>query len=43
LFLKDACCGSQFDLQGRVQGGPATRALRQYNTSISGNLLSITN
>ena len=43
LFLKDACCNSQFDLQGRVQGGPATRPLRQYSTSLSGNLLSITN
>ncbi|QNH62576.1 Rieske 2Fe-2S domain-containing protein [Hymenobacter sediminicola] len=43
LFLKDPCCGSQFDLQGRVQQGPASRALRQYNTSLSGNLLTITN
>ncbi|WP_375435724.1 hypothetical protein [uncultured Hymenobacter sp.] len=43
LFLKDACCGSQFDLQGRVQGGPANRPLRQYSTSLSGNLLNITN
>jgi hypothetical protein len=43
LFLKDACCGSQFDLQGRVQGGPASRPLRQYSTALSGNILSITN
>jgi hypothetical protein len=43
LFLKDACCNSQFDLQGRVQSGPANRPLRQYRTSLSGNLLSITN
>jgi hypothetical protein len=43
LFLKDACCGSQFDLQGRVQGGPASRALRQYSTTLAGNILSITN
>jgi hypothetical protein len=43
LFLKDACCGSQFDLQGRVQQGPANRPLRQYSTSLSGNLLTITN
>jgi hypothetical protein len=43
LFLKDACCGSQFDLQGRVQQGPANRSLRQYSTSLSGNLLTITN
>jgi nitrite reductase/ring-hydroxylating ferredoxin subunit len=43
LFLKDPCCGSQFDLQGRVQSGPASRSLRQYTTSLSGNILSITN
>lgn len=43
LFLKDACCGSQFDLQGRVQQGPASRPLRQYSTSLSGNQLTITN
>jgi len=43
LFLKDACCGSQFDLQGRVQQGPANRSLRQYSTSLSGNQLTITN
>ncbi|MDF7814355.1 hypothetical protein [Hymenobacter sp. YC55] len=43
LFLKDACCGSQFDLQGRVQGGPASRPLRKYSTALSGNILSITN
>lgn len=43
LFLKDACCGSQFDLQGRPQSGPASRSLRQYGTSLSGNLLTITN
>lgn len=43
LFLKDACCNSQFDLQGRVQSGPASRSLRQYSTTLSGNLLTITN
>ncbi|SHL41617.1 Rieske 2Fe-2S domain-containing protein [Hymenobacter psychrotolerans] len=43
LFLKDPCCGSQFDLQGRVQQGPANRSLRQYSTSLSGNILTITN
>jgi hypothetical protein len=43
LFLKDACCGSQFDLQGRPQSGPATRPLRQYTTTLSGNTLNITN
>jgi hypothetical protein len=43
LFLKDACCNSQFDLQGRPQGGPASRPLRQYTTTLSGNILNITN
>lgn len=43
LFLKDKCCASQFDLQGRVQSGPASRPLRQYSTTLSGNLLTITN
>ena len=43
LFLKDACCGSQFDLQGRPQSGPASRPLRQYTTTLSGNTLNITN
>ena len=42
-FLRDSCCGSQFSLQGQVQGGPAPRALLQYNTNLSGNQLSITN
>ncbi|UYZ62515.1 Rieske (2Fe-2S) protein [Hymenobacter weizhouensis] len=43
LRLYDPCCQSQFSLQGQVQAGPATRPLRQYNTSLSGNLLTITN
>ncbi len=43
LFLRDSCCNSQFSFQGQVLGGPATRSLRQYNTSLSGSLLSITN
>ena len=42
-FLRDSCCGSQFSLQGQVTGGPAPRALVQYSTSLSGNLLNITN
>jgi hypothetical protein len=41
--LLDPCCKSQFSFQGQVQGGPATRNLRQYNTALSGNLLTITN
>jgi hypothetical protein len=43
LFLQDSCCGSQFDFQGRVTGGPAPRALRQYATSLVGSLLTVTN
>lgn len=43
LFLTDECCGSQFTLQGQVRGGPAARPLRQYTTSLSGNVLIITN
>ncbi|GAA4501465.1 hypothetical protein GCM10023172_23370 [Hymenobacter ginsengisoli] len=43
LFFKDSCCGSQFGLQGQVIGGPAPRSLRQYSTSLSGSLLTITN
>lgn len=43
LFFRDSCCTSQFNLQGQVTGGPAGRPLRQYSTSLSGSLLSITN
>ena len=43
LFLRDSCCTSQFNFQGQVISGPATRPLRQYTTTLSGNLLTITN
>ncbi|GAB3638432.1 hypothetical protein GCM10027422_40220 [Hymenobacter arcticus] len=43
LFFRDSCCTSQFSLQGQVTGGPAARSLRQYSTSLSGSLLTITN
>ena len=43
LFFRDSCCTSQFNLQGMVTGGPAPRSLRQYGTSLSGSLLTITN
>ncbi|WP_026463360.1 Rieske 2Fe-2S domain-containing protein [Adhaeribacter aquaticus] len=43
LFLKCGCCNSQFDLTGRVTGGPAAYPLRLYGTSLNGNLLYINN
>ena len=43
LFLKDACCGSQFDFEGAVISGPARYPLKQYRTALSGNMLYITN
>jgi hypothetical protein len=43
LFFVDSCCGSQFGLQGELRNGPASRSLRQYSTSLSGSLLTITN
>lgn len=43
LFFRDSCCTSQFDFRGNVSGGPATRGLRKYATTLSGNLLTITN
>jgi len=43
LFIVDDCCGSQFNLQGEVIGGPAVYNLRQYNTSLLGAVLYITN
>ena len=43
LFIVDDCCGSQFNLQGEVTGGPAIYGLRQYQTSLMGSVLYITN
>jgi nitrite reductase/ring-hydroxylating ferredoxin subunit len=43
LFIVDDCCGSQFNLQGNVTGGPAIYSLRRYQTSLSGSVLYITN
>lgn len=42
LFMQDACCGSSFNFEGRPTGGPAWRQLQQYETSLSGNTLTIT-
>ncbi len=35
------CHGSQFDATGRVLGGPARTALRQYATQFANNVLTI--
>jgi hypothetical protein len=43
LFLRDSCCNSQFDLRGQITGGPASRPLRQYSTSLQGTQLNILN
>jgi len=43
LFFRDSCCTSQFNLQGQVTGGPSARPLRQYQTTLNGSLLTITN
>ncbi len=39
------CCESEFELfySGGVQKGPAKRPLKQYRTTIQGNMLRITN
>jgi len=42
LYLTDACCGSTFNSVGEPTGGPAWRPLRKYVTSLSGNILTIT-
>ncbi|RAK68078.1 hypothetical protein DLM85_08540 [Hymenobacter edaphi] len=43
FFLVDTCCSSRFDLTGQLTSGPARRPLRQYSTSLNGNLLYVTN
>ncbi|RZJ87036.1 MAG: hypothetical protein EOO60_12670 [Hymenobacter sp.] len=43
LSFTDTCCSSHFSLQGEYTGGPATRNMRSYATSLSGNLLTISN
>jgi hypothetical protein len=42
LFMQDACCGSSFSFEGIPTGGPAWRPLQQYQTSLSGNTVTIT-
>lgn len=36
------CHGSQFDANGRVLNGPATRSLQQFNTQFANGVLTIT-
>lgn len=43
LFIVDDCCGSQFNLQGNVTGGPSVYGLLQYRTALAGSLLYISN
>ncbi len=42
LFMQDTCCGSSFNFDGTPSGGPAWRPLQQYETSLSNNMLTIT-
>ena len=43
FFMRDSCCNSQFDLRGQTIGGPSSRPLKQYSTSVQGSLLNVTN
>lgn len=43
LFMADTCCGSQFDFNGNITGGPAPFNLLQYSTLLNSNYLTITN
>lgn len=43
LYMNDPCCGSSFDFAtGAPMGGVAWRPLRQYETLVTGNELTIT-
>jgi nitrite reductase/ring-hydroxylating ferredoxin subunit len=43
LFMLCSCCSSTFDLAtGLPTSGPAWRPLRQYETSLNGTMLTIT-
>jgi nitrite reductase/ring-hydroxylating ferredoxin subunit len=43
LYMIDSSCGSTFNFtDGQPTGGPAWRPLRQYRTTVQGNILTIT-
>lgn len=41
LYMQDACCGSSFNFNGQVTGGPARDPLARYETNLEGNILTI--
>jgi hypothetical protein len=43
FFMRDSCCGTQFNFDGDPIGGPGARPLLQYRTSLVGGTLYITN
>jgi hypothetical protein len=43
LFMRDSCCGTQWNFSGEATGGPGLRPLKQYTTVLSGSVLYITN
>jgi hypothetical protein len=43
FFLTDDCCGSTFDLSGFATGAPAEFPLKEYRTSLGGDILFIFN
>jgi Rieske Fe-S protein len=42
LYIFDPCCGSTFNFDGNPTGTPASRALRQYQTTWSAGTNTIT-
>ena len=43
FYIEDTCCSSNFDLNGFPTGGPALFPLKEYNVSISGDILFVYN